>query len=253
MLVLNNLHFSIDGKKVLDGVSASFAPERIHGIIGPNGSGKTTLLKNICRIWKPQSGTIEINGRDYAGMSRRDLSAMVTLVPQKTAIAFPVSVFDIVAMGRNPRMERFGGLSRNDREVVEHALRKIDILALKDRNINELSGGEEQLAIIARAIATEASLILLDEPTSDLDIRHTLKIIKILLGFKEQGKTIVMTVHDLNLARKYCDTITIMNDGRIVFSGSPEEAFSNERIRRAFQVSVRKYIHNDATFLDFCE
>jgi len=253
MLVLNNLHFSIDGKKVLDAISTRFDSEKIHGIIGPNGSGKTTLLKNICRIWKPQSGTIEINGQDCASMSRRDLSALVTLVPQNTAIAFPVSVFDIVAMGRNPRMGSFGGLTRNDREVVEYALRKIDILELKDRNINELSGGEEQLAIIARAVATEASLILLDEPTSDLDIRHTLKIIKILLGFKEQGKTILMTVHDLNLARKYCDTITIMHVGKIVFSGLPEEAFSDERIRRAFQVNVRKHTHNDATFLDFCE
>jgi iron complex transport system ATP-binding protein len=146
-----------------------FEPGKIHGIIGPNGSGKSTLLKNICRIWEPQSGSIVIDGKDYIEIPRKELSTLVTLVPQNTTIGFPISVFDIVSMGRNPHLGRFEGVRQKDREIIEQALQQTNIYALKDRNINELSGGEGQLAIIARALATEASLVLLDEPTSGLE------------------------------------------------------------------------------------
>jgi iron complex transport system ATP-binding protein len=251
MLDVNNIHFSIDGKKILDGISARFEPGRIHGIIGPNGSGKSTLLKNICRIWEPQSGSIVINGKDYSEIPRKELSTMVTLVPQNTTIGFPISVFDIVSMGRNPHLGRFEGVRKKDREIIERALQQTNISALKDRNINELSGGEGQLAIIARAIATEASLILLDEPTSELDVKHTLEIVDILYEFKEQGKTILVTIHDLNLARRFCDRISILCRGKLFYSGTPEDAFAEENIKQVFGVNVREYKHNDTTFLDF--
>ncbi len=251
MLDVDNIHFSIDDKKILDGISVHFERRMIHGIIGPNGSGKSTLLKNICRIWEPQSGSIIINGKDYTEIPRKELSALVTLVPQNKTISFPISVFDIVSMGRNPHMGRFEGLRHRDREIVERALQQTNIYALKDRNINELSGGEGQLAIIARAIATEASLILLDEPTSELDVKHKLEIVKILREFKKQGKTILVTIHDLNMARRFCDTISILYRGKLFYSGPPQEAFAEENIRQVFEVNVREYKHNDTTFLDF--
>jgi iron complex transport system ATP-binding protein len=251
MLYIDNIYFSIDNKKILDGISAHFPAGMIHGIIGPNGSGKSTLLKNICRIWEPQSGTISINGKNYFQISRKELSAQVTLVPQNTDIAFPISVFDFVSMGRNPHLRRFDGLRQRDREVIDFALRQTGIHALKDRNINELSGGEGQLAVIARALATEAALMLLDEPTSKLDIKHTLEVMKVLLDFKEQNKTILVTIHDLNLARRFCDTISILCNGGLFFSGPPEEAFSEGNIRQVFEVNVREYKNNGTAFLDF--
>jgi iron complex transport system ATP-binding protein len=251
MLDIDNIHFSIDDKKILDGISARFESRKIHGIIGPNGSGKSTLLKNICRIWEPQSGTIVINSRDYTEIPRKELSSLVTLVPQNTTIGFPISVFDIVSMGRNPHLGRFEGLRQKDREIVERSLQQANIYALKDRNINELSGGEGQLAIIARALATEAPLILLDEPTSELDVKHTLEIVEILYEFKEQGKTILVTIHDLNLARRFCDTISILCRGKLFYSGTPEDAFAEENIKQVFEVNVREYKHNSTTFLDF--
>lgn len=251
MLDIDNIHFSIDDKKILDGISARFESRRIHGIIGPNGSGKSTLLKNICRIWEPQSGSISIDGRDYTEIPRKELSALVTLVPQNTTVGFPISVFDIVSMGRNPHMGRFEGLQQKDREIIERALQQTNISELKDRNINELSGGEGQLAIIARAIATEAPLVLLDEPTSELDVKHTLEIVKILHEFREQNKTILVTIHDLNLARKFCDTITILCNGKLYYSGKPEDAFAEEIIKQVFEVNVREYKYNDTTYLDF--
>lgn len=251
MLDINSIHFSIDDKKILDSITARFAPCMIHGIIGPNGSGKSTLLKNICRIWEPQSGSILIHGTDYTKIPRKELSTLVTLVPQNTTIGFPISVFDIVAMGRNPHLGRFEGMRQNDRDIIERALQQTNIYELKDRNINELSGGEGQLAIIARALATEASLILLDEPTSELDVKHTLEILEILQGFKKQGKTILVSIHDLNLARKFCDTISILSRGKLFYSGAPENAFAAEIIKQVFDVHIREYKHNDATFLDF--
>ena len=251
MLDINSIHFSIDSKKILDNISLHFEPRMIHGIIGPNGSGKSTLLKNICRIWEPQSGSIVINGTDYTNISRKDLSTLVTLVPQNTTISFPISVYDIVAMGRNPHLGRFEGMRSKDRDIINQALQQTNIYALKDRNINELSGGEGQLAIIARALTTEASLILLDEPTSELDVKHTLAIINILQNFKEQGKTILVTIHDLNLARKFCDTISILSCGKLFYSGAPETAFAADTIKQVFDVHVREYKHNDTTFLDF--
>ena len=251
MLDINSIHFSIDDKKILDSITARFAPCMIHGIIGPNGSGKSTLLKNICRIWEPQSGSILIHGTDYTKIPRKELSTLVTLVPQNTTIGFPISVFDIVAMGRNPHLGRFAGMRQNDRDIIERALQQTNIYELKDRNINELSGGEGQLAIIARALATEASLILLDEPTSELDVKHTLEILEILQGFKKQGKTILVSIHDLNLARKFCDTISILSRGKLFYSGTPENAFAAEIIKQVFDVHIREYKHNDTTFLDF--
>jgi len=251
MLEVNNIHFSIDDKKILDGISARFEPGKIHGIIGPNGSGKSTLLKNICRVWEPQSGSILIDGKDYREIPRKELSTLVTLVPQNTTVGFPISVFDIVSMGRNPHLGRFEGVRQKDREIIERALQQTNIYALKDRNINELSGGEGQLAIIARALATEASLVLLDEPTSGLDVKHTLEIVKILYELKEQGKTVLVTIHDLNLARKFCDTISILCRGKLFYSGTPEDTFTEENIKQVFDVNVRQYKHNGAIFLDF--
>ena len=251
MLTLQDVHFSIEDKKILDGVSVHFEPCRIHGIIGPNGSGKSTMLKNICRIWEPQSGTISLQGRDCRTIPRRELSALVTLVPQNTVVSFPVPVFDIVSMGRNPHRGRFEGMTRRDREIIEQALRQTGTYELRGRNVNELSGGEAQLAIIARALATEASLILLDEPTAELDIRHTLAIMTILFELKAQCKTILVTVHDLNLAIKFCDTITIIHRGRVFYAGAPQEAFSTENIKQVFDVQVRELKDSAGTFLDF--
>lgn len=251
MLDINNIHFSIDGKKILDSISLSFEPHRIHGIIGPNGSGKSTLLKNICRIWEPQSGSILIQGKNYLTIPRKELSTIVTLVPQNTVVSFPISVFDMVAMGRNPHLGRFEGIGHKDRDIIERALRQTNIYALKDRNINELSGGEGQLAIIARALVTEASLVLLDEPTAELDVKHTLAILKILHDLKQQGKTILVTIHDLNLARQFCDTISILWQGKLFYTGSPDGAFTAENIKQVFEVNVREYKHNATPFLDF--
>ncbi len=251
MLKLDNVRYSIDEKEILRGISARFEPCRIHGIVGPNGSGKSTLLKNICRIWEPRAGKILINDRDTGTFSRRELSRTVTLVPQNTNIGFPISVYDIVTMGRNPHLGRFQPMRRRDREVIDWALKETESEELKDRIVNELSGGECQLAIIARALATEAPLILLDEPTSDLDIKHALTIMELLEDLKGKGKTIIVSVHDLNLARRYCDTVSIIYQGGLFFTGLPDEALSRENIKHVFDVETTEIRSDSKSFLYF--
>lgn len=251
MLKLENIHYAIDEKSILKGISGSFDPFKIHGIVGPNGSGKSTLLKNICRIWEPQVGRVLIDGRDTRSFSRRALSRAVTLVPQNTTVGFPVTVYDIVSMGRNPHLGRFQPLGRKDRGVIDWALKETHSEGLKDRNINELSGGECQLAIIARALVTEAPLILLDEPTSDLDIKHALTIMNLLVDLKRKGKTVMVSVHDLNLARRYCDTVSLIYRGGLFFSGRPEEALSRENIKKVFDVEATEIRSDSKSFLYF--
>ena len=251
MINIEHLDFQFGDRKILNDISAEFEPHNIHGIIGPNGAGKSTLLKNICRIWEPQAGTVFIDGKDYRHISRKKLSTIITMVPQNAAITFPISVYDAVSMGRNPHLGRFKALTRNDKKIIERALKTTRVYGLKDRNINELSGGECQLSILARALATEASLILLDEPTSDLDIEHALSIMDLLCDLKEKGKTILVNIHDLNIARRYCDTISIIHKGEMYFKGSPSEAFSQEKIHEVFGVGMTEITEDSRRFLYF--
>jgi iron complex transport system ATP-binding protein len=251
MLALDGLRYSIDDKEILKGISARFEPFKIHGIVGPNGSGKSTLLKNICRIWEPREGSVLINGRDTKAYSRSELSRTVTLVPQNTNVGFPISVYDIVTMGRNPHLGRFQPMRKRDREIIDWALKETHSEDLKGRMVNELSGGECQLAIIARALATEAPLILLDEPTSDLDIKHALTIMDLLGDLKGKGKTIIVSVHDLNLARRYCDTLVIIYQGGVFFAGKPDEALSRENIKEVFDVETTEIRSDSKSFLYF--
>ena len=240
MLEIKHLFFSFTGRPILRDISASYGAARIHGLVGPNGSGKTTLLKNICRIYRPQGGQVKLLDHDCKTMARRHLSTLVSLVPQNPKVNFPISVYDLVLMGRYPHLKRFQVLSNHDLEVVERALQATNTAHLRERSLTELSGGEAQLVLIARALATEASLILLDEPTASLDIGNSLAIMELLLELKNQGKTILASVHDLNQARRFCDTITILEDGEIYFYGPSEKAFTATALEEVFRVSLAK-------------
>lgn len=238
MLEIKELSFSFGGQPILKGISATYETGRIHGLVGPNGSGKTTLLKNISRIYRPEAGEINLCGRDCKNMGRRHLSSLVSLVPQNPKVNFPITVYDLVMMGRYPHRKRFQALDNHDKEVVAQALQDTNSAHLKERSLTELSGGEAQLVLIARALATEAELILLDEPTASLDIGNSLAIMELLLELKKKGKTILTSVHDLNLARRFCDTMTILANGAIYYYGSTEKAFTKSVMEEVFGVRI---------------
>lgn len=240
ILKIENIEFAIAGHTILKDISCCFATGGIHGLIGPNGSGKSTLLRNICRIWKPQSGRILIDGQDYHRFSRQILSRTVTLVQQDTHLDFSITVFDFVAMGRHPHLKRLQWLRQHDLDVIEEALLVTGTEIFRNRLINELSGGEVQLVNLARALATEASIILLDEPTSALDILHKLEIMELLTRLRNAGKTILISIHDLDLARRYCDTVTLLQQGYIYYHGMAEKGFAEQSIKEVFRVGVEE-------------
>ena len=237
---IESLGFSFGSAKILEDITCKFETGRIHGIIGPNGAGKSTLLRNICRIWEPRAGRIFIDDQDHRSLDRRTLSKKVTLVPQETRVEFSIRVNDFVAMGRHAHLKRLQWLGSKDEAIIENALMITQTTQFRERLINELSGGECQLVSIARALATEAPIILLDEPTSALDIRHKLEIMKLLTSRRDDGKTILMNLHDLDLARRYSDTITMLRSGRIFYHGSVCHAFSKENIQEVFDVHVEE-------------
>jgi iron complex transport system ATP-binding protein len=240
LINIENLSYAIGGTPILHDISASFAAGQIHGVIGPNGAGKSTLLRNLCRIWEPCSGRITLDGRDHRAIRRRDLSQMITLVPQESRVDFSIRVFDFIAMGRHSHLGRFSWLGSDDLEIIDQAMAVTGTLPFKDRFINQLSGGESQLVSIARALVTEAPIILLDEPTSALDIQHKLQIMDLLTTLRAQGKTILMSIHDLDLARRYCDTLMLLQDGHLYCQAATEEAFQTEHIRQVFHVDIEE-------------
>lgn len=236
---VESLKFSYNEKKILNNVTFSVEKGEFVSIIGPNGSGKSTLLKNIASNLKPDKGCIKIDGRDLKLFKSKELAKKMALVPQDTNISFDFQVFDIVLMGRSPYLSRFEREKEYDYEVTTQALKLTDTFYLRDRNINEISGGERQRVIIARALAQEPEIILLDEPTSHLDINHQIEILNLLHKLnREKGMTILIVIHDINLAARYSNKMMLLNDGEILSIGKPEDVVTQRNMEKAYNMDI---------------
>lgn len=232
MLKASQLCYRKGKKKLIDEISLTFLPGQLSAILGPNGAGKTTLLKALAGIWKPTSGLVQWNGLHLHQQGRRAISQTISMVPQHYPVSFDFRVSDLVAMGLYARGER----QRSNSSRVENALREVDAWHLKDRIVTHLSHGERQRVYIARALATESPILLLDEPTASLDIRHQLEIWVLLRDLATQGKTVVVSLHDLEAAQHFCDRVAVLNGGCCVADGTPDEALSDEVLERIFGV-----------------
>jgi len=233
------IEFKYGTVPVLDDVSFTAAAGEIVGIIGPNGSGKTTLLKILARTLVPKRGYVRILGRDVRELRTRDLARQVAVVPQSSTVTFPFRVSEIVLMGRNPYLSRMPFEAQTDRRIAADAMRATDTFDLADRRITELSGGELQRVIIARALTQQPNVLLLDEPTAHLDIRHQIGIYDILTRLNvEQGLTVVVVSHDLNLAGLYCRRLVLLSEGRTAARGSPDEVITEKNLDRVYGVDV---------------
>ncbi len=209
------------------------------GVIGPNGSGKTTLLKVIDGILGPQEGTISLDGISVRKMKRNALARIVAVVPQETAMVFPFSAHEVVLMGRTPHLKQWDFEGESDLRIVRKAMEMTDTAALMNRSMNALSGGERQRVLIARALAQEPRIILLDEPTAFLDIRHQLEFFDLIKAFnREQRLSVIAVTHDVNLAALYCDRIVLLQKGRIHSVGRPEDVVTKENIRGVYGIDV---------------
>lgn len=242
-LTVNKLSFSYESLPVLKSVNLTIDFGEILSIVGPNGSGKSTLLKCINQILKTRQNTVLIDGRDASKMSLKELSKIMGYVPQSSMSTFPLTVFDVVLMGRKPYIN--WGLSERDYEIVAKTLAFLGIEELATRYFNELSGGEQQKVIIARALAQQPQILLLDEPTSNLDIRHQLEVLGIIKDLSLNLKlSVIMAMHDLNLASRFSDKIIMLKNGCIFAAGSPESVITEENIMAVYGVKAHVYISN---------
>ena len=238
--------------KILDDIDFSASHGELLGVIGPNGSGKTTLLRTISRILKPKVGTILLEGRDVQGMKDKEFSRNFAAVPQDTTINFDFSALDIVLMGRNPHLGRLELEGEEDIEIARRCMELTNCWHLAERPITELSGGERQLVIIARALTQEPKVLLLDEPTSHLDINYQIEIMELLKRLTSEEKLIVVAViHDLNLAAQYCDRLALLHKGKIVSLGTQAQVLTAENIKNTFgaDVIIKKHALTDHCFV----
>lgn len=210
MLDVKDIDVFYGDRKVLERICLS-AESGLKGIIGPNGSGKTTLLKSISRVLKPKSGIILLNGKDVYELKAKDIAKDMTVVSQDTSTKFDFTVRDVVLMGRAPHLGRFEMEKREDMEIAEKAMKLTKTWHLADRTITEISGGEKQRVIIAKALAQEPKVLLLDEPTSHLDINYQIEILDLIKALSKE-LVVIAVFHDLNLAARYCDELILLSE-----------------------------------------
>ncbi|MFH1784347.1 MAG: ABC transporter ATP-binding protein [bacterium] len=236
----------------VDGIDFGIKKGEFIGIIGPNGSGKSTILKAIMKSIKPESGNIYLRGTDTKHLKAKQIAQSIAVVPDETHVSFAFTAFDVVMMGRMPYLGRFDFETKKDEEIVEECTRRTGTIDLKERFINELSSGERQRVIIAQALAQEPDIILLDEPTTHLDINHEVGIFDLLKDLKKKmNLTIIAVLHDLNIASLYCDRLLLLKEGKLVIEGSPDKVITEENIGKVYKtdVSVKKHPKFDTPYV----
>jgi len=239
LLNLNNVSAGYGKKTVLRDVSFSLKRGEFLGILGPNGSGKSTLLKVVSRIITPMSGETFFEDKNIFDLTPREAAQRIAFVSQDTIINFPFTVWEIVLMGRIPFIGRLKLETKKDFAIAKDALIRTNSLKLVNRNINELSAGERQRVIIAKALCQKPILLFLDEPTAHLDIGYQTQILDLLKGLNRQTNlTIVVVLHDLNLASEYCDRLILLNEGRIFRDGVPDKVLTYQNIETVYNTTV---------------
>ena len=233
---VEELNFSYgEGPNVLKNVSFQLHKNEVLGVVGPNGSGKSTLLKSINGILKVNSGTIKLNGQSIQNLSRNEIAKIIGYVPQNEEKEFPSTVFDTILLGRRPYIT--WKPTSKDLKIVSDIIDLLDLRELSMRDVNQLSGGQKQKVMVGRSLAQEPDILLLDEPTSDLDLRHQLEVLKIIEDQVSNEKSAILAIHDLNLASRFCDKILILDDGEVYDFGGTE-VLSRENIESVYGVKV---------------
>ena len=238
-LTLSNVSFRYNGQWGLEGVDFELAKGEIVGIIGPNGSGKSTLLKIVDGLLRAQAGEVLLRGRPLLAHTRAEIARHIAMVPQEATFRFPFSVFEVVLMGRFPHRGLLPFERSDDHAIARESMMLTGTLDLASRSIHELSGGEKQRVLIARALTQRANIILLDEPTSFLDIRHKVEIFELIASLaRTQGLSVLIVSHDISLAAQYCRRMLLLNNGRIYRTGRPDEVITANTISHVYQCPV---------------
>ena len=243
MLVSSNITFRVGGKVLISDISASFAPGGLHLLVGPNGAGKSTLVKVLARLLRPQTGTVEYEGADVSDVSEAELAKRRAVLSQAIEIAFPLTVREVVMMGRYPHFS--GRPGPTDERIIDEVMQHFDVTEFAHRYYQTLSGGERQRVNFARVLAqlwddgsvASCRYLFLDEPLTFLDIRHQIDFMKRIRSFTAAADVVTVgVVHDLNLAARFADQILMLSGGRVVANGTPAEVLTTERIEQVFGV-----------------
>jgi len=236
---IEKLTVEYGSKTILEDIDISVGEGEFVGIIGPNGAGKSTLIKAMTDLIDIKSGKITINGRDSKILSKRDRAKLIAVVPQEFNVDFEFSVYDIVMMGRNPHLYGRKGGEKADLDIVQESMRVTNTWQLKDRLFNEISGGEKQRVIIARAIAQQTKVILLDEPTSHLDMHHQLEILELAKMLRDKKNiTIIAVLHDINMAARFSDRLILINDRKVMVDGIPDEVIDEKYLGQVYSMEM---------------
>lgn len=236
MVRLDRVSITLGGRRVVEAVSADLGGGVI-GLIGPNGAGKSTLVRAVAGLI-PAEGAILIDGASIASMPLRDRARRIAYLPQGQSVHWPLTVARLVALGRLPHLAPFARPGAADAQAIESALERTELLSLRDRPVDELSGGERARVLLARALAVEAPLLLADEPLAALDPAHQIDVMALLRAEAARGATVIAVLHDLTLAARWCDRLLLIDQGRLVADGKPAEVLTAERIGEIYGVSA---------------
>lgn len=243
ILSTHELDVGYGKKTVVGNISLDIERGRIVCLIGPNGAGKSTILHTLAGLIKPLRGNIKLDGNDINNIKRSEIAKKISLVLSGSEMPNLTTVYELVSFGRAPYTGYFGRLSKKDHEIVKEALLRVGAYELRDRFCSELSDGEKQKVMIARAIVQQPELFILDEPTSHLDISHKIEVMRILTALTvENGLTVLMSLHDIDLALKYCDDIIAVKNGQITAYGPPEQVIKNGDVNKLFDVNNAEFI-----------
>jgi iron complex transport system ATP-binding protein len=225
-------------RPALDGVSCRVRASELVAVAGPNGSGKTTLVRALSGLVRPEAGAVRVQSRALAGWGRSELARVLAVVPQREEIVFPLRVDEAVMLGRYARLGSLAAPGAADRAAVRSALERCDADTLAARSIDALSGGEWQRVRLARALAQEPAVLVLDEPTASLDVRHEMELLELIRRLVDQGLAGLVITHELNLAARYADRILLLSEGRVVAEGTPRDVLAEATLSRVFEWPV---------------
>ena len=238
-LSAQNLKIGYDGKVIVPSLNLEIKKGAITAIIGSNGCGKSTILKTLARLHPAMSGSVILDGKEIKNTPTKEIARKMAILPQSPEAPDGLSVFDLVSYGRTPYQGGFSRLSEHDRAMVEWSIQVTGLSDFKDHAVDSLSGGQRQRAWIAMAIAQETGLLLLDEPTTYLDLAHQLEVLELLKKLnREDGRTIVMVIHDLNHASRFADELVAIKNGQLVLQGTPKEVMNGEVLKEVFQIDA---------------
>jgi iron complex transport system ATP-binding protein len=244
VLRLDNVSLGYDKQTVLHNVNIEAKPAEMLGIIGPNGAGKSTLIRGITRLIQPTSGKIFLNGGEISDIPRQKLAKLVAVVPQNPTLPEPFTALEVVLMGRTPHLGLLRYEGEKDLAIVRNVMEATQTIAFAERRVAELSGGERQRLTIARALAQEPEIILMDEPTANLDINYQIETLNLARELcQKQELIVVLTLHDLNLASQYCDRLVVLGKGTVYCQGTPETVINAQTIRDVYGAEVYVYPH----------